>query len=92
MVGSDGMRNRRALVIGINQYTSQYALEFAVKDARDVGSVLAMDDYGFDVDYLLDDAATTSAIRQSIERITTPNDGIAIIYYAGHAGPGCAGL
>ena len=72
-----------ALVIGINDYKQLPKLKTATNDARVVRDILR-DDYGFEVELLLD--ASRSDILLSLgklrERLATTDN--LLIYYAGH--------
>lgn len=74
-----------ALCIGINDYPGTDSdLAGCVNDAKDWGSTFAS--RGFDVQYLLDQAATGAGMRKSIKGIlgaAAPGD-IVVIQYSGH--------
>lgn len=72
-----------ALVVGNNKYRRLTPLKTAVNDARAVAKLLA-DDYGFQVELLID--ATRSDLigaLSSMRAKLTPEDNL-LIYYAGH--------
>lgn len=79
----------RALVIGINHYQQTGAdgwqsLGTARGDAEAIAQTLR-DDYGFQVQTLLDSEATRAAILNAMDNLaTTESDGADLIYFAGH--------
>jgi hypothetical protein len=74
-----------ALVIGINRYQHQPALQTAVNDARAVDAVLR-GRYGFHTRLLVDEEATSVNIVDAFSayrRTLKPDDSL-LVYYAGH--------
>ena len=80
--------NSYALIIGINKYESIKRLNYAVKDAKFMKSVL-MHDYNFkkeNITLLINENATYSKIRSEfskISKLADVNDRV-LIYFAGH--------
>lgn len=78
--------NYYALVIGIDKYPPPMKqLKTAVNDAKVIGNILESD-YGFQVQYLLDEDATRFKILDALSRYRNTlneNDNL-LIYYAGH--------
>ncbi|MFT7515047.1 MAG: serine/threonine protein kinase [Candidatus Omnitrophota bacterium] len=74
-----------ALVIGINEYANGWQpLKNAAGDAEAVGQVLN-DQYGFSVQYLLNEQATKENILFELEHITNKTvEDMVLIYFAGH--------
>ncbi len=74
-----------AVVIGVSNYTRLPELPGAVRDAKDVGAALR--EHGFDVELLLDKAATRSKIAEvladQLPGRLKHNDRV-LIYFAGH--------
>ncbi len=81
-VSQAGAQNRRALVIGADDYINVAKLQKAVGDAR--AMKLALEKVGFDVQLLTnpDRAAFNSGISEFTRKLG-PND-IALIHYSGH--------
>jgi TPR repeat protein len=78
--------NYYALIIGINQYPSGMSqLRTAVNDAKEVGRLLH-DQYGFQVQYLMDKEATRFKILEAIKKLrsTLNEEDNLLIYYGGH--------
>jgi hypothetical protein len=77
----------KALVIGINHYSSASPLAFARADAEAVADILVAR-FSFanvDVTSLLDEAATRSAILEAFFRLTTTAaDDRVVVFFAGH--------
>ena len=79
-----GYSSSYALVVGIDKYRLWPHLEYAVKDAREVGALLKT--RGFRLHMLTDENATgTNILRKldAIERSADVNSRV-VIYYAGH--------
>ena len=80
--------NSYALIIGIDKYQNVRSLDYAVKDAEDIQSML-VDKFHFkedDIVLLKDEEATKASIIQEFSNITKQagaNDRI-IIFFAGH--------
>ncbi|HSK08416.1 MAG TPA: caspase family protein [Vicinamibacterales bacterium] len=81
---------RRALLVGINRYPDPaHRLRGCVNDVRQLRGVLR-DNYGFDrpdsLAVLVDEAATTAAIRGELARLTTRARAgdILVFHYSGH--------
>ncbi len=80
--------NSWALVIGIDKYENVKKLNYAVKDAKAIKSLLA-NNFNFNrnnITLLLNEKATYSNIRKEFSRITksaNENDRV-LIYFAGH--------
>jgi uncharacterized caspase-like protein len=73
-----------ALVVGINAYHNWPRLEYAVKDAREMSTLLKAQ--GFRTHMLLDDRATRANILaglSAIDRSTDKNSRV-VFYFAGH--------
>jgi formylglycine-generating enzyme required for sulfatase activity len=80
--------NSYAIVIGIDTYLNPclQPLGKAEEDARSFADVLSAKPYNFQVDLLLGQEATRSAITQTLNKITKlsqPDDRV-IFYFAGH--------
>ena len=80
--------NSYALIIGIDKYENVSNLDYAVKDANSVASLLK-DNFNFpseNVKILLNDEATLINVKNSLEEISLSakvNDRV-LIYFAGH--------
>ena len=80
--------NSYALIIGINKYKNVSNLDYAVKDAKSIASLLT-DNFNFpseNIKVLLNDEATYSSVRFSLAEISKTakaNDRV-LIYFAGH--------
>ena len=81
------MSIKQALIVGIDNYTTADALNYATHDAKEFASALGMQEYGFDSDLLLDSAATTSKLMTSISTLMRSSSRTKLFYFAGH---GCA--
>lgn len=77
---------RYALVVGIDRYNDPPPpLHYAVNDAKAIAHKLEKD-FGFQVRFLQDEAASKSAIRDGLERLAReakPQD-IVVVFFAGH--------
>lgn len=80
------MKNRKALIIGIDKY-KKHKLTACVNDAISMANLLK-DNYdgskNFDVSLLLDKEATRSGIRRGIRQLFKNDDDIALLYFSGH--------
>lgn len=79
------MSQFKALVVGINYPGSSYPLRGCVNDANNVQALLT-EYYGFEVDSLLDEQATTANILQGLEDLVAdarPGD-VRFFHYSGH--------
>ena len=80
--------NSYALIIGIDKYENVSNLDYAVKDANSIASLLK-DNFNFpakNVKVLINDEATYSNIRNNLDEISSSakeNDRV-LIYFAGH--------
>ena len=77
------MTERYALIVGIDEYKTA-PLEFCVNDAREIATILQMDQYGFETRELLDSKATRRSIMQETEAIRLEKPEIFLFYFAGH--------
>ena len=77
------MSDRHALIVGIDDYDSD-PLPSCVKDARDVASVLQMDEYGFETKLLTDASATRRNIMQELLAIQLLQPKLFLFYFSGH--------
>lgn len=78
---------RKALVIGINKYSSPNELNGCVNDARAVAVMLENNEdlsHNCDVKYLLDLDATKSNIITAITDLYKNDDELAVLYFSGH--------
>ena len=80
--------NSYALIIGIDKYQNVQSLDYAVKDAKDIQSML-IDKFNFQQDNIVllkDEEATKTSIIQEFSNITKKagsNDRV-LIFFAGH--------
>ncbi|NJO55973.1 MAG: caspase family protein [Rhodospirillales bacterium] len=78
--------NRRAFLVGINDYPGSGSdLPSCLADVDAVGTVLSRD-YGYDVEMLLDGEATVGAVRAGVARLcdgARANDRLCF-FYSGH--------
>ena len=80
--------NSYALIIGIDKYQNVRSLDYAVKDAEDIQSML-VDKFHFKEDNIVllkDEEATQASILQEFSNITkkaNDNDRV-LIFFAGH--------
>jgi hypothetical protein len=86
---------RRALIIGINEYTSAPKLYGCVRDATALASVLAKNGDGspnFDVRILTSDTELVSAgtLASATEELFAADADVALFYFAGHGAMGPA--
>jgi serine/threonine protein kinase len=75
--------NRQALIIGINQYTTD-PLAYCVNDANSVADIMQLPEYGFACTLLTDSNATTRNIKNELQRVLTEGTDVALFYFAGH--------
>jgi hypothetical protein len=86
------VRQRRALIVGIDFYENQPKLKGCVSDAQNVWRVLCRDEPGsvknFDCIVKVakdkDTSITCSALRKSIEDLFNYNGEAVLLYFAGH--------
>ena len=80
--------NSYALIIGIDKYENVRSLDYAVKDANSIASLL-QDNFNFpskNVTVLLNEEATFTNIRNGLSKVSSSakaNDRV-LIYFAGH--------
>ena len=80
--------NSYALIIGIDKYENVSNLDYAVKDANSIATLLK-DNFNFlsiNIKILLNDEATFTNVRNSLAKISSSskkNDRV-LIYFAGH--------
>ena len=94
---ADGIRQSKAyaVIIGVAHYKSEgiKSLNYTVNDAKSLFDVLTDPNYGGfkkeNVTLLTDQDATTSNIKKAIgaDLKRAPEDGIAIVFFAGHGAP-----
>ncbi len=94
---ADGIRQSKAyaVIIGVARYKNDgiKSLNYTVNDAKSLADVLTDPNYGgFKKDHvtlLTDQDATTSNIKKAIgaDLKRAPEDGIAIVFFAGHGAP-----
>ena len=87
---SEGEPMKKALLVGINSYTTQKKLRGCVRDALDMADVLESI-YHFDQLIIrTDHEVTKDSFIQLIENTLAPvpgeSDGVRVIYFAGHGG------
>lgn len=75
---------KRAVVVGINQACLGTPLSYCENDARAVATTLGLATHGFHVELLLGKAATTRAIRETIEAQFAAAEDLAFFFFAGH--------
>jgi uncharacterized caspase-like protein len=81
--------NSRALIIGIDKYSSASPLSYAVSDASEVRSILTQE-FGFptkNVTYLINEEATRDRILRAYLRFTADDievDERLLVFFAGH--------
>jgi eukaryotic-like serine/threonine-protein kinase len=75
--------NQTALVVGIDAYPSQ-PLTVCVHDAIEMGSALAMPEYGFTVSKLLDHEATRRSLKKTLEAFFRTVASTYLFYFSGH--------
>ena len=78
------MSEKTCLAVGINHYSWAPVLKCAVSDAQEVAAALAMQEYSFDVETLLDDEATTEALGKAIVKLFDGNARLKLAYFSGH--------
>lgn len=77
---------RVALVVGIDNYPDQPLLG-CVNDAKDVATCLALSEYGFGVNMLLDSRAGRARVLEELSSIVYGDEGegeFFLFYFAGH--------
>lgn len=94
---ADGIRQTKAyaVIIGVANYKSDgiKSLKYTVNDAKELYNVLTDPTYGGfkkeNVTLLVDKDATTANIKKAIgaDLKRAPEDGIAIVFFAGHGAP-----
>ncbi|MDD4070322.1 MAG: caspase family protein [Candidatus Izemoplasmatales bacterium] len=78
---------KKALIIGINKYPKDNRLYGCVNDAIEMNHLLEFNEdetHNFDVKTLIDDEATYSQIKMSIEELYKNNDNLTLLYFSGH--------
>jgi len=73
---------RRALLVGINDYPSA-PLEYCVEDAEALNDCLKMDGYDFATDLQVADV-TSSHLRKSLDDLFSAEASFYLFYYSGH--------
>ncbi len=81
---------KKALVIGVNQYSPQKPLRGCVNDAKAINSLLR-EVYSFDeTTLLIDQSVTKTTILDSLTTLLEPIpnelDGVRVFFFAGHGG------
>jgi len=78
--------NRRALIVGIENYQHLSKLDYAMNDA--FGMYEALEDYScqFDCNVLLDDEATSSRVKIDFRKLfeDAEEDAVLLFFFAGH--------
>ena len=74
---------KKALVIGIDKYAVR-PLSNCVNDATEVGEVLALAEYGFEVKTLIDEQATRRALLSELNSLFREDNEFILIYFSGH--------
>jgi len=78
--------NKRAVCVGINNYPGDYNdLNGCVNDANDWASLLG-NDFGYEIDKILDEAATKSSMLGALESLVNDadDDDLLVFTYSGH--------
>ncbi|MBK1733631.1 protein kinase domain-containing protein [Thiococcus pfennigii] len=74
---------RKALVVGIDQYT-QSPLSNCVNDAEDIAEILETSEYGFSVSKLYNQHATRRNVLSSLNSLFMDDPNFVLFYFAGH--------
>lgn len=77
---------RRSVVIGVNQYEFADRLSGCVRDATDIATVLAEQEYGFESSVLLDGDATRRNCLDALWTAAEDHGDFLVLYFAGHGG------
>ena len=78
------MQNKRALVVGIDDYTNAPELRYACRDAREFSSALEMPEYSFETTLLLNRDVTVSQLQASIVSLLQSSSQMKLFFFAGH--------
>ena len=81
------MINKQALIVGINNYATAPELRYACHDASEFSNVLDLPEFSFGTELLLDQDATTDALKGSITALLNNPAQTKVFFFAGH---GCA--
>lgn len=79
------MGRRRALVVGVNDYTGRWSpLRCCVNDATQIARLLEMDEYGFEVTEMLNADATRANILRWAAEARADQAEMLLLYFSGH--------
>ena len=78
------MKSKKALIAGINIYTTAPELRFACHDASEISSALELPEYNFATNLMLDEGVTSENFKQSITGLLQSDAQTKLIYFAGH--------
>lgn len=86
------MKQRRALIVGIDYYAEQSSLNGCVNDANNMARVLRRDEFGnaknFDCEVLMADgpgsAISCRTLRRTVEQLFEYDGEAVLFYFAGH--------
>ncbi|MET4052027.1 serine/threonine protein kinase [Frigoribacterium sp. PvP054] len=81
-----GNTQRRAVIIGINEYENANRLAGCVRDARELAEVLSLEEYGYESALLVDEGATRRDCLVELWDAAETDGASLIIYFAGHGG------
>lgn len=74
---------QRALVIGNDNYIGAN-LTYCMRDAEQIGQLLSLPEFGFQVEYLLDPYLTRNRLTDELEKFFSQEATAYIVYYSGH--------
>jgi serine/threonine protein kinase/uncharacterized caspase-like protein len=80
------LNGKAAIVVGIDEYdTPRWRnLHCCVHDAEEVAIALKLKEYGFDVQLLLNEEATATAILSTLVQARRAKPDVLVFYFAGH--------
>ncbi|PYY65524.1 hypothetical protein DEJ30_00165 [Curtobacterium sp. MCPF17_003] len=81
-----GRAERRAVIIGINEYKDAKRLAGCVRDARELESVLRLEQYDYETTLIVDEEATRRKCLEELWDAAESSGTTLIIYFAGHGG------
>lgn len=75
---------KKALVVGINDYENFNCLNCCSNDAEEIGGILGLKEYDFDVKTVLNEQATRRNITQELHELFSSDCDTLLFYFAGH--------
>ena len=78
------MPDKQALVVGIDHYAVSSPLKYATNDANEFAAALAMPEYNFDTQTVLNGDATADELKASLSALLKNPAEIKLFFFAGH--------